>query len=133
MSAVSFEGRGLREKQTRLAVIGFRFSLTAHRKSKTRQNNTKGAMDWKIFVTTFLAIFIAELADKTQLVSIGMASKSGKPFSVWAGSVTAYLLITAVSVLLGALLGRYLRPDFVKIAGAVLFIVIGFLMLLGKV
>ncbi|MFH1692149.1 MAG: TMEM165/GDT1 family protein [Candidatus Omnitrophota bacterium] len=90
-------------------------------------------MDWKIFVTTFFAVFVAELADKTQLVGIGMASKSGKPFSVWAGSVTAYLLITAASVFLGALLGKYLRPDVVKIAGAVLFIVIGFLMLWGKV
>lgn len=90
-------------------------------------------MDWKIFITTFLAVFVAELADKTQLVGIGLASKSGKPFAVWAGSVAAYLLITAVSVCLGALLGRYLRPDIIKIAGAILFIVMGFLMLLGKI
>ncbi len=90
-------------------------------------------MDWKIFVTTFLAVFVAELADKTQLVGIGLASKSGKPLAVWAGSVAAYILITAVSVLAGALLGRYLNPDVVKIVGAVLFILIGLFMLLGKV
>lgn len=90
-------------------------------------------MDWKIFVATFFAVFAAELADKTQLVGIGLASKSGKPFSVWAGSVTAYLVVTAISVFLGALLGRYLRPDVIKITGAVLFIAIGFLMLIGKI
>lgn len=90
-------------------------------------------MDWKIFVATFFAVFVAELADKTQLVGIGLASKSGKPFSVWVGSVMAYVVVTAISVFLGAVLGRYLRPDVIKIAGAVLFIVIGFLMLIGKI
>ena len=44
-------------------------------------------MDWKIIVATFGAVFFAELADKTQLVGIGMAARTGKPFSVWMGSV----------------------------------------------
>lgn len=39
-------------------------------------------MDWKIFLATFSAIFLAELADKTQLVGIGMSAKSGKPLTV---------------------------------------------------
>lgn len=90
-------------------------------------------MDWKIFITTFLAVFVAELADKTQLVGITLASKSGRPLVVWAGSVSAYILITAVSVLAGALLGKYVRPDLIKIVGGVLFIVIGLSMLFGKV
>ncbi len=87
-------------------------------------------MDWKIFSATFLAIFMAELADKTQLVGIGIAAKSGKPFSVWLGSVCAYIIVTMVSVAIGAALGRFLRPDVIRVAGASLFIVIGILMLL---
>jgi len=42
-------------------------------------------MDWKIFLVTFSAVFFAELADKTQLVGIGIAAKTDKPISVWLG------------------------------------------------
>ena len=90
-------------------------------------------MDWKIFLATFSAIFAAELADKTQLVGIGMSAKSGKPLSVWLGSVSAYIIVTALSVFIGALLGKYIKPEFVRYAGASIFVMIGILMFFGKV
>jgi putative Ca2+/H+ antiporter (TMEM165/GDT1 family) len=89
-------------------------------------------MDWKVLFATFGAVFFAELADKTQLVGIGMASKTGKPISVWLGSVIAYMLVTVFSVIVGAILARYLKPELIKYSGAVLFILIGVLMLWGK-
>ena len=89
-------------------------------------------MDWKIFLATFSAIFFAELADKTQLVGIGMSAKSGKPLMVWLGSTCAYILVTAISVLLGTTLGKYIKPEFIRYGGAFLFIVIGLLMFWGK-
>jgi len=87
-------------------------------------------MDWKIFFATFGAVFFAELADKTQLVGIGMAAKSGKPFNVLLGSVAAYILVTIISVIIGALAARFIRPELIRYFGATLFIVIGLLMLL---
>jgi len=90
-------------------------------------------MDWKVFAATFLGVFFAELADKTQLVGIAMSSKSGKPATVWVGSVLAYALVTVISVLLGAVAGKYLRPEVIRYAGAVIFIIIGLLILSGKV
>ncbi len=89
-------------------------------------------MDWRVFAATFGAVFLAELADKTQLVGIGMASKSGKPVSVWLGSVSAYIIITAVSVLFGAIAGKYLKPEIIRYSAAVLFVIIGLLMFWGK-
>jgi len=89
-------------------------------------------MDWKIFLATFTAIFFAELADKTQLVGIGMAATSGKPLAVWLGSVSAYLVVTAISVWVGALLGQYLKPEIIRYAGASLFLAIGLFMLFGR-
>ena len=86
-------------------------------------------MDWKIFLATFGAVFFAELADKTQLVGIGMAAKTGKPISVWLGSVSAYIIVTVISVFLGAILAKFVRPELIRYVGASLFIVIGFLML----
>jgi len=87
-------------------------------------------MDWKVFLMTFSAVFVAELADKTQLVGIGMAAKSGKPLSVWLGSVSAYIIVTVVSVLIGVVLGRYVKPELIRYLGASLFIIIGVLILL---
>ena len=89
-------------------------------------------MDWKIFLATFGGIFFAELADKTQLVGITMASKSGKPLSVWLGSVSAYLVVTALSVFIGASVGKYLRPEWIRCGGGALFILLGALMFFGK-
>ncbi len=87
-------------------------------------------MDWKVIVATFGAVFFAELADKTQLVGIGMAAKTNKPFSVWLGSVGAYIVVTVISVFLGALMAKFIRPELIRYAGASLFILIGSLMLL---
>ena len=77
-------------------------------------------------------IFLAELADKTQVVGIGMSAKSETPASVFPGSVCAYAVVTVLSVLIGARLGRYLKPDMVRYAGATIFVVIGIVMFLGK-
>ncbi|TRZ49785.1 TMEM165/GDT1 family protein [bacterium] len=87
-------------------------------------------MDWKVFVATFGAVFFAELADKTQLVGIGMAAKTGKPVSVWLGSISAYIIVTVISVFLGALMAKFIKPELIRYIGASLFIIIGTLMLL---
>ncbi|MBU1726550.1 MAG: TMEM165/GDT1 family protein [Candidatus Omnitrophica bacterium] len=86
-------------------------------------------MDWKVFFMTFGAVFFAELADKTQLVGIGMTSKTGKPLSVWFGSVCAYMIVTLLSVLIGMVLSKHLNPDLIRYSGAALFIIIGVLMI----
>ena len=90
-------------------------------------------MDWKIFLATFSAIFLAELADKTQLVGIGMSAKSGKPLTVWLGSISAYIIVTAVSVFLGSALGKHIKPEIIRYSGASLFVIIGVLMFLKKI
>lgn len=90
-------------------------------------------MDWKVFLATFGAIFVAELADKTQLVGIGMSARTVKPLSVWLGSVSAYIIVTAISVLIGVTLGRYIKPEIIKYFGGAIFIVIGILMFSGKI
>jgi len=90
-------------------------------------------MDWKIFLTTFGAIFLAELADKTQLVGITMSARSGKPVSVLLGSVAAYIIVTAISVAIGASVGKYIKPEFIRYFGAFAFVTVGMLMFFGKV
>jgi len=86
-------------------------------------------MDGKVFFLTFGAVFLAELADKTQIVGVGMSAKTGKPISVWLGSVCAYMIVTVISVSLGMVVGKFMKPELVKDLGAIIFIGMGLLML----
>jgi putative Ca2+/H+ antiporter (TMEM165/GDT1 family) len=89
-------------------------------------------MDWKIFAATMSAIFFAELADKTQLVAITMSGKTGKPWPVFLGSLAGYALVTLISVILGTLLAKYIRPEWIRYGGATAFVVIGALVFFNK-
>ncbi len=89
-------------------------------------------MNWKIFFSTVVTIFLAELGDKTQLASLSLAAESG-PWPVFLGAVTAFALVTFLTVMLGGVIGKILRPEWIRYAAGVLFLMIGFLLLLGKI
>lgn len=89
-------------------------------------------MDWRIFLTTFGVIFLAEIGDKTQLAAMTMSAKSKQPFSVFVGAALALIAVSAIGVLLGSVISNYVSLDWIKrIAGAA-FILIGILVLAGK-
>ncbi len=90
-------------------------------------------MDWKLFAMTFGAIFFAELADKTQLVGMSMAAKYGKPVLIWTASVSAYLVVTILSVSLGAFVGKHIKPEVMRYTAGIIFIILGALMLIKKI
>ena len=90
-------------------------------------------MDWKIFFATFATIFLAELGDKTQLANLTLAAKSKSWVSVFIASVCAFALVTLITVGLGHILAKFLRPEYIRYAGACLFIVVGILMFFGRV
>ena len=89
-------------------------------------------MDWKVFFATFGVVFLAELGDKTQLAGLNLAAKSRMPFLVFLGSVSAYAVVTLITVLLGDTLTKFIRPEYIKYGAASIFIVIGILMFSGK-
>jgi putative Ca2+/H+ antiporter (TMEM165/GDT1 family) len=82
-------------------------------------------MDWKMAATTFTAIFLAEMGDKTQLAILTMSASSGKPFSVFLGGAVALILVTAVGALLGGAVTRYIPEAILTKIAAVLFVAIG--------
>ena len=90
-------------------------------------------MDWKIIMTTFWAIFIAELGDKTQLAAITMTSKTKLPVSVFLGAVLALATVTLIGVVFGDALIRVVPENIIKKAAAVVFIIIGILIFWGKI
>jgi putative Ca2+/H+ antiporter (TMEM165/GDT1 family) len=89
-------------------------------------------VDWKIFISTFGAIFLAELGDKTQLACIMMASQSGSPWTVFLATSAALVLVSLLGVICASIISSALPLEWIKRGAAVGFIVIGALMLWGK-
>jgi putative Ca2+/H+ antiporter (TMEM165/GDT1 family) len=85
-------------------------------------------VDWKTFSATFVALFVAELGDKTQLATISMTSQTGKPFSVLLGAVAALALVTLIGVMFGEALVQFIPEEYLKKGAAGLFVLIGVLM-----
>jgi len=86
----------------------------------------------KLFWATFLAIFLAELGDKTQLATLVLASRSNNRLIVFLASASALILASALGVLAGKLLGEHLSWRYVRFLGGALFIILGLAMLAGK-
>ena len=86
-------------------------------------------MDLKLFFSTFGLIFLAELGDKTQIATLIRASETKEKLSVFFGSAGALITASLLAVLLGHGLYRFLPPNYIKIAGGTLFIIIGVWML----
>jgi putative Ca2+/H+ antiporter (TMEM165/GDT1 family) len=86
-------------------------------------------MDWKLFTSTFVAIFLAEMGDKTQLATLSAASGGASRWVVFAGAALALVATSGIAVLVGEGLSRVIPPVWTKRAAGALFIVLGVLYL----
>ncbi len=83
-------------------------------------------MDWKISLTVFGTVFLAELGDKTQLATVLFASKGAASlWTIFVAASAALVLTTAIGVAAGALVAQHLNPRYVSYAAGIGFIVIG--------
>jgi putative Ca2+/H+ antiporter (TMEM165/GDT1 family) len=89
-------------------------------------------MDFRVMLTTFGIIFLAEMGDKTQLAAMTMSAQTKRPWAVFIGASVALIAVSAIGVLVGGVVGQYVPLEWVKRVAAIAFIVIGVLMLAGK-
>ncbi len=83
-------------------------------------------MDWKVFATVFIAIFIAELGDKTQLATMLFAAdKEVSKFTVFAGAALALTIASAIGVLAGTFISQYISEKYLHYLAGIGFITIG--------
>jgi putative Ca2+/H+ antiporter (TMEM165/GDT1 family) len=50
-------------------------------------------MDWKLILSTFGVIFLAELGDKTQLAAVTLSASTRKPLAVFIGASLALVAV----------------------------------------
>jgi putative Ca2+/H+ antiporter (TMEM165/GDT1 family) len=87
--------------------------------------------DWRVFLTTFVFVFLAELGDKTQLAVLASAARHRAPAVVLGGAVLALAAVTLLTVLLCEVLARVVPLEMLKRAAGLLFIISGVIILLG--
>jgi putative Ca2+/H+ antiporter (TMEM165/GDT1 family) len=89
-------------------------------------------MDWRVFLTTFGIIFLAEMGDKTQIAAMTMAAEKKRPWEVFIAASLALAAVSAIGVIVGTALGQYLPVLWIKRVAGSAFIVVGILVLTGK-
>ena len=83
-------------------------------------------MDWKIFLTVFGTVFIAELGDKTQLATMLFAAdREVSKYTVFVAASAALIIATAFGVLAGSLLSEYINEKYLHYIAGIGFIAIG--------
>ncbi len=83
-------------------------------------------MEWKLFLMVFASIFVAEMADKTQLVTLLFAAdRAVSKWVVFMGSASALVLASAIGVLAGTMLSHLVSVRMMSIIAGSGFILIG--------
>lgn len=81
------------------------------------------------FWTVFMAIFIGEMGDKTQLTAAVLAADAAAPILTFLGVTLGMLLADGCGIVVGAALAKKLSPRVMQVASASIFLFFGLLAL----
>jgi len=83
-------------------------------------------LEYKILATVFLAVFIAELGDKTQLATmLFAANKDVSKLAVFVGASLALIVASGIGVLAGGLISQYISEKHLHYIAGIGFTGIG--------
>ena len=83
-------------------------------------------MNFKIFLTIFGTVLLAELGDKTQLATMLFAANKGhSKLTVFIASALALVFASAIAVIVGDCISKYISPKVLSIVAGVGFILVG--------
>lgn len=83
-------------------------------------------MDYKVLMTVFIAVFIAELGDKTQLATMLFAAdKEVSKITVFVGASLALIVASGIGVLAGGIVSQYISEKYLHYIAGIGFVGIG--------
>lgn len=83
------------------------------------------------FTATLVAFFLAEIGDKTQIATIGLATRFDRFYPVVLGTTLGMMLANIPAVILGDKIAARLPIRAIRIIAAIVFAALGVLTLLG--
>ena len=85
-----------------------------------------------LLLSTFLTVFIAELGDKTQLVTLTISGTSKKPLAVFLGSSSALVFASLLGALTGGSISAIVPEVVLKSIASITFLIIGLRLLINS-
>lgn len=86
------------------------------------------SFDLTPIITTFSLIALAEFGDKTQLAVIALSARYDR-VKVFTGVILAFALVTALGVLVGGVIYKYIPQEIIRILAGLLFVAFGIITL----
>jgi putative Ca2+/H+ antiporter (TMEM165/GDT1 family) len=83
------------------------------------------------FATTLVAFFLAEIGDKTQIATVGLAARFAVFYPVVMGTTLGMMLANIPAVIIGDKLAGRLPVKAIRITAAIVFAVLGIITLSG--
>jgi putative Ca2+/H+ antiporter (TMEM165/GDT1 family) len=83
-------------------------------------------IDYKLMATVFSTVFIAEMGDKTQVSTLLFSANAGHSrTTVFVAASAALILTSAIGVLVGGLIYRFMNPRIINWLAGLGFIAVG--------
>jgi Ca2+/H+ antiporter, TMEM165/GDT1 family len=86
----------------------------------------------RVIVSIVVAMFVAELGDKTMLATATLAAQ-GNPVLVWLGATVGIMLAGTVGVVIGRWLGDRLPERVILVGSSLLFLLFGIVLIVSGV
>ncbi|GFR35186.1 TMEM165/GDT1 family protein [Thermobrachium celere] len=87
--------------------------------------NIKNEDKFGPIITVGTTFFLAELGDKTQLMTLTFAAQAKAPILVLIGATLGMMVADTLGILGGTLISKYLPEKYIKLGAAFIFIVFG--------
>lgn len=84
-------------------------------------------------VTVAIAFFLAEMGDKTQLMTITISADSSQPIFILMGTTAGMLIADGIGIVGGAWMGKHIPEKLIKWAAGLIFILFGTITLYNTV
>ncbi len=101
------------------------FGLWTLKGDKLDDEETKKPSRFGPLFTVATTFFIAELGDKTMLMTITIASQQKSFIAVWLGSTVGMVIADGIAIIVGIVMGKNLPENLVRYGAAAIFIISG--------
>lgn len=109
-----------------LAGIAFiAFGLWTLRGDELKDDDRLSERRWGPLMTVAITFFLAELGDKTMLMTVTLASQHHSFVPVWLGSTLGMVAADGLAIVVGKVIGKQLPERLIKYGAAVVFLITG--------